>query len=137
VVLGLALSLLDLRLPAPVARLATLLGGATVPLVFLALGIRLDWKGLRGQLRPLLVASVIRLAIVPVLVLAVATALGLRGVVRDVTVLEAAMPSAMMSAVVADRYGCDGPLGTAAVVLTTLLGVVSIPAWIAVLHAVR
>ncbi len=135
VIVGLALSLLDLRLPAPVARLATLLGGATVPLVFLALGIRLDWKGLRGRLRPILVASVIRLAIVPVVVLAVTAALGLHGMVRDVTVLQAAMPSSMMSAVVADRYGCDGPLGTAAVVLTTLLGVVTIPLWIAVLHA--
>jgi predicted permease len=46
------------------------------------------------------------------------------------------MPSAMMAAVVADRYGCDGQLGTAAVVLTTLLGVVTIPAWVAALHAI-
>ena len=135
VVVGLALSLLDLRLPSPVARLANLLGGATVPLVFLALGIRLDWNGLRGRLRPILVASVIRPAIVPVVVLVVAAALGLRGVVRDVTVLQAARPSSMMAAVVADRYGCDGPLGTAAVVLTTLLGVVTIPLWSAVLRA--
>ena len=135
VVLGLALSLLDRRLPAPVARLAGLLGAATVPLVFLALGVRLDWKGLRGRLRPLLAVSVIRLVVAPIVVLAAAAALGLRGPVRDATVLEAAMPSSMMAAVVASRYGCDGPLGTAAVVLTTLLSVATIPLWIAALRA--
>jgi hypothetical protein len=136
VVTGLGMSLLGLRFPAPVARFAGLLGGATVPLVFLALGLRLDWKTVRGSLRPILAVAAIRQAIVPALVLGAAFALGLRGPVRDVTVLEAAMPSAMMAAVVADRYGCDGQLGTAAVVLTTLLGVVTIPAWVAALHAI-
>jgi hypothetical protein len=135
VVAGLAMSLAGLRLPGPIARFASLLGGATVPLVFLALGLRLDWKGVRGTLRPILAVAAIRQAIVPAVVLGVTALLGLRGPVRDVTVLEAAMPSAMMAAVVADRYGCDGPLGTAAVVVTTLLGVVTIPLWIALLHA--
>jgi hypothetical protein len=132
---GLAMSLLGLHLPASVARLAALLGGATVPLVFLALGLRLDWKDVHGRLRPILAASVIRLGIAPAVVFGVAVALGLRGPVRDAAVLEAAMPSSMMAAVVADRYGCDGPLGTAAVVLTTLLGVLSIPLWVGFLHA--
>ena len=136
VVTGLGTSLLGLRFPAPIARFAGLLGGATVPLVFLALGLRLDWKSVRGSLRPLLAVAAIRQAIVPAIVLGAAVALGLRGPVRDVTVLEAAMPSAMMAAVVADRYGCDGQLGTAAVVLTTLLGVVTIPLWVAALHAI-
>ena len=136
VIVGLAMSLLGLRLPAPIARFAGLLGGATVPLVFLALGLRLDWKGVRGSLRPILAVAAIRQGLVPAVVLGVATAVGLRGAVRDVTVLEAAMPSAMMAAVVADRYGCDGQLGTAAVVFTTLLGVITIPLWIAVLHAI-
>ena len=136
VVTGLGTSLLGLRFPAPIARFAGLLGGATVPLVFLALGLRLDWKSMRGSLRPLLAVAAIRQAIVPAIVLGAAVALGLRGPVRDVTVLEAAMPSAMMAAVVADRYGCDGQLGTAAVVLTTLLGVVTIPLWVAALHAI-
>ncbi len=136
VVVGLAMSLLGLHLPPPVARLAALLGAATVPLVFLALGLRLDWKDVRGRLRPILAASVIRLGIAPAVAFGAALTLGLRGPVRDAAVLEAAMPSSMMAAVVADRYGCDGPLGTAAVVLTTLLGVVSIPLWVAFLHAV-
>ena len=133
---GLAMSLAGLRLPGPIARFAGLLGGATVPLVFLALGLRLDWKGVRGSLRPILAVAAIRQGIVPAVVLGVAAALGLRGAVRDVTVLEAAMPSAMMAAVVSDRYGCDGPLATAAVVFTTLLGVLTIPVWIALLHAI-
>ncbi len=135
VVSGLAMSLVGLRLPAPIQRFASLLGGATVPLVFLALGLRLDWKGLRGSLRPLLAVAAIRQWLVPAVVLGLAAALGLHGAVRDVTVLEAAMPSAMMAAVVSDRYGCDGALGTAAVVFTTLLGVLTIPVWIALLHA--
>jgi hypothetical protein len=90
----------------------------------------------RGRLRPILAVVAIRQVVVPAVVLGVAATLGLRGVVRDVTVLEAAMPSAMMAAVVADRYGCDGALGTSAVVATTLLGVVTIPIWITALHAI-
>lgn len=36
-----------------------------------------------------------------------------------------------MSAVLAGRSGCDGALGPAVVALTTLLGVLTIPLWVA------
>ena len=106
-----------------------------MPLVFVALGLRLEWQGFRGRLASVLIGAVVRLALAPAVVLALAFALGLRGAVRDATVLEASMPSSMMAAVIADQAACDGQLGTGAVVLTTVLAVVTIPVWIAVLHA--
>lgn len=134
VVIGLGMSLLGLRLPPFLDRAAALLGGATAPMVFLALGVRLELRSLIGRARPMLAVAAVRLLIAPALMIALTALLRLGGPEREAAVLEAAMPSAMMSAVVADRYCCDGPLATGAVVLTFLLSLLTLPGWLAALH---
>jgi auxin efflux carrier (AEC) len=134
VMVGLAMSLLGLRLPSFLDRTAALLGGATAPMVFLALGVRLDLRSLIGRVRPMLAVAGVRLLVAPALMVALTALVGLRGPEREAAVLETAMPSAMMSAVIVDRYGCDGPLATGAVVLTMLLSLLTLPGWLAALR---
>jgi hypothetical protein len=45
------------------------------------------------------------------------------------TVIEAAMPSMVLGLVFCDRYGLDTALYAAAVTLTTLLSLLTLPLW--------
>lgn len=123
----LMLNTLGIRLPEWAMTAVRYLGDATVPLVTLSLGIRLDFRSLSGRSIPIVVGACIKMLICPLVALLCVKATGLRGAVAEVTVLASAMPSAMMSAVVAARYGCDVSLGTGMVVFTTALTGVSAP----------
>ncbi len=45
----------------------------------------------------------------------------------DILVLETAMPSGMVAAVLSDRYGCDGELASVLVIATYLFSLVTMP----------
>jgi predicted permease len=45
----------------------------------------------------------------------------------DILILETAMPSGMVAAVLCDRYGCDGELASVLVIATYLFSLVTIP----------
>ncbi len=46
---------------------------------------------------------------------------------REVLVLETAMPAGTVSAVIAARYGCDGPIASTLVIATYLLSLITLP----------
>ena len=71
----------------------------------------------------------LQIAIAPLIVWGVANGVGLEGVVLTATVMEAAMPSMVIGIVLCDRYGLDTGLYAAAVTLTTLLSLFTLPAW--------
>ncbi|KYG04027.1 hypothetical protein BE21_48970 [Sorangium cellulosum] len=131
---GLALYALPIPLPTWVERALDALGSATPTLVFLALGLSLDLRSLRGRVRPLVAVAVVKLLVSPAVALGAAVALGLRRPVSEVAVLQSAMPTSMVSVIVAARYGCDGQFAAAAAVVTTLGALVTLPA---VIEALR
>ncbi|AGP37276.1 AEC family transporter [Sorangium cellulosum] len=131
---GLALYALPIPLPTWVERALDALGSATPTLVFLALGLSLDLRSLRGRVRPLVAVAAVKLLVSPAVALGAAVALGLRRPVSEVAVLQSAMPTSMVSVIVAARYGCDGQFAAAAAVVTTLGALVTLPA---VIEALR
>ncbi|HEB99622.1 MAG TPA: AEC family transporter [Thiotrichales bacterium] len=107
-----------------------MMGSAVVPLMLIALGLALV-RGL-GELRHavhILPVLLLKLGIQPLLVLGTATALGLSGELRTAVVLEGAMPSMVLGVVLCDRYGLDTRIYAAAVTLTTLLAMLTLPFW--------
>ncbi|WP_437942430.1 AEC family transporter [Sorangium sp. So ce341] len=131
---GLALHALPIPLPTWVERALDALGSATPTLVFLALGLSLDLRSLRGRVRPLVAVAAVKLLVAPAVALGAAVALGLRRPVSEVAVLQSAMPTSMVSVIVAARYGCDGQFAAATAVVTTLGALVTLPA---VIEALR
>jgi hypothetical protein len=127
--LGLLAGGLGFRLPPPVEKAVEGLAGANAPLVFLLLGLSLELSSLRGRLGLVGLTTAIKLVLGPVVALAVCALLGVHGPVRVVAVLQAGMPTALVSTVIAARYGCDAPVGSAVAVLTTLLSLLSLPLW--------
>ncbi|MGK3983644.1 AEC family transporter [Sorangium sp. So ce136] len=124
---GLALHALPIPLPAWVERALDALGSATPTLVFLALGLSLDLRSLRGRVRPLMAIAAVKLLLGPAVALAAALALRLERPTSEVAVLQSAMPTSMVSVIIAARYGCDGQFAAATAVLTTLGSLASLP----------
>jgi predicted permease len=115
-----------LRIPDLVLEPIAWLGSACIPLVLLVTGaelarIRFHDLGLS------LLASVLRIGFGLGIGLAYAAVTGLSGLPRSVFVFDAAMPSAMMCALFARRYDRDAPLVASVVLVSTLIGLVTMP----------
>ncbi len=128
VVVGLALSHVDVPWPAATDTVVTALGVIVSVLVFLSLGLALDPASLRARLPPLAALSALKLVAMPALVLAFARLAHLPPVVATVAVLQCAMPSAMVSVLVSVDEGCDADTAAGVAALSTLACVLTLPA---------
>lgn len=136
VLLGLGLALADLPLPDLLAAPLTQVGQATPTLAFLTIGLGLDLRSLRGHALALAGIAGIKLLVMPALVAGILLALEVRGDVAHAAVLQAAMPTAVVSAIIASDAGCDPRLASAAAVVTTLLALATLPLIAACLPAI-
>jgi predicted permease len=126
-VAAIVLLALDRRPPAVVLDTAELLGDAAIPLILFTFGYSL--AGVRTSMwRQTLLGAVLRLAGGCALGLAVAQLVGLEGLQRDVVILVATMPSAVINVALAERYRADPELVASVVFVTTAAAVVIIPA---------
>lgn len=120
-----------LRVPVPsfLAYAAQLVAGATVPLVLLSLGLMLEPTHLRASryYLPMALILLVKMALFPWLMWLATGWAGVQGIARLVAVTESAMPSAMVNAVITERYGCDHQLATLVIVIGTLLTIVVLP----------
>ena len=96
-------------------------------LVAVSLGLMLKPVDLRPILPLFLLIVFLKLFFKPVFVIAGASVLGLSSLAAEILVIEAAMPSGAIAAVVAGRYGCDGALASAMVISTYIVSLLSIP----------
>ena len=121
-------------IPAPAQSAVGLLSDMVTPLSMFVIGMRLaecPFKSLFSDCR-LLCASGMRLLVLPALSFLIILALGLTGLpmsnmVMAVPFILMAMPSGASTAMMAERYDGDSVYGSAAVSLTTLLSIITIP----------
>lgn len=127
---GLAFNLGGWAVPEPLAKAINLLGQAAVPGMLVVLGLKLAETIKNGQrvwhLPALGTVAVTRLIVAPALAWLFAGFLGLQGLARDVTVLESAMPTAVITTILATEFDSDAPFAALCVLITTLSSLVSI-----------
>ncbi|WP_084106330.1 AEC family transporter [Demequina sp. NBRC 110056] len=125
---GLALALLPWQIPDVALAPFELVGAAAPPLALLTLGMSL--VGARkvgadadhaGLTIPLVVATVSRAVVHPLLTFLVGSAVGLDSGALAVVVAMAALPTAQNVVVFANRYGCAIDLASRACLITTAL----------------
>ena len=131
--LALTARALDLHLPPALSRPIDLLGAATVPVLLLVLGMQIGAGGSPGHRGLLAVCIGLRLVVAPALAWLIAPVLGLEGLARQVGVLESAMPTAVMSTILAIEFDVEPGFVTRAVMLTTLLSPLTLTPLIALL----
>jgi predicted permease len=120
-------------LPLPIQRTTQLLGDAAIPAMLVLLGMQLSAIRWNGQVRPLLLANGLRLIISPLVALGLVLFLGMAGIARQVGVLEASMPSAVLNIVLATEYDVEPAFVSAAVFTSTLASAFTLTPLLAIL----
>jgi predicted permease len=132
VVVGLAFNLLHIPVPDVIFTPIEMIGMITIPLALLVLGYKLTEIKLTA-VKVAVLASVFRILGGFLVALAIIELLSIDGMVRDIILLQAAMPSAVMGMILAAKYDRDASLVASVVLITTVLSLISIPLILAML----
>lgn len=127
---GLLCYLLGLRLPAALEKPVSEFAGMSSPLALFALGGTLRFAAIRKNLRYLVPTLAVKLALLPLALVAAAWALGLRGVELFLILAVFATPVASGSYPMAQNMGGDGELAGQFVFLSTVISVFTLFVWI-------
>jgi predicted permease len=125
-IVGLALNFGGVALPAPIARATHLVGQAAVPGMLIMLGLQLARVSFKGQLKPILMASGLRLVAAPIITVGLAALFGLTGVTRSVSIVESAMPTAVITSVLAAEFNADGEFVAGVILVSTLASLLTL-----------
>ncbi|WP_017429267.1 AEC family transporter [Vreelandella jeotgali] len=128
--LGAGLNLSGLGLPGWSEGTVTLVGRAALPLGLLAVGVALRLSALLRLSRGVVTAAGVKLVLMPGLALALAWALQLDPVSRDVVLLFAALPTATSAYILARQLGGDAEMMAAIITGQTLLAMLTLPLWL-------
>lgn len=116
-----------------VAGILEPLSDLALPLGLMTVGAGLQLKALRGASMPFLVSSATKLVGFPLLTAGLAMLLGMEGMMVQVAILLAALPTATSSYILARQLGGDAPLMAGIISGQTLLAMVTIPLLLGVL----
>ncbi len=123
-----------LPLPDPILNATTLLARGATPLMLLILGLQLSQARIRGNWRLIALACSARLLLTPLIAVPLAAWMGLTGLTGQVAIVEACMPSAVFSIILAVEFNLDRDLATGVVLSTTLFSPLTLVPLIAYLR---
>jgi predicted permease len=126
-VVGALVNLTGIGLAAPVDRMLDVLGQASLGLALLAVGAGLSLDSVRGRTREIVLASMIKLLVMPAVTAALLLALGVHGAPAAVVILFQAVPTATNSYILARQLGGDANLMAGIITVQTILGAVTLP----------
>lgn len=132
---GFAAALIRLPVPAALDRTLENFAGLTTPLALVAIGVTFDFKAALGTSRLALIASAVKLMVLPAVFLPLGAALGFREQMFMGLIVMLGSPCTPTSYVMAKTLGGDAPLAASAVMLTTLASSASLTFWIFLWHS--
>ncbi len=128
-VLGLLILFSQISLPSFLLEFLDTIGDSTVPVSMIVVGVQLSYRSLKDVVtnRHLLVASLHKMLIVPVLTFLCVNWLPLSTDAKVILILAAAMPSAVIPVSIAAQNGQNATLCSQGVALTTALSMITLP----------
>lgn len=127
---GFAAALIRLPVPTVLDRTLENLAGLTTPLALVAIGVTFDFKAALGTSRLALIASAVKLVVLPAVFLPLGAALGFREQMFMGLIVMLGSPCTPTSYVMTRSLGGDAALAGTTVMLTTLTSSVSLTFWI-------
>jgi len=126
---------LDAHIPAWISRPVSMLGNCSIPVGIILAGASiadfLTRRGLLAMPKISLGSMAVRLGLLPILFVAFAAWMpGLSTELRQVIVIQAAMPAGILPIVLSRHFGGDPSVAIKVVLATTLASVVTMPLWI-------
>lgn len=125
-IVGLLLNQWGGEVPLPIFRAVDLMADATVPGMLALLGIQLRATALFTNQAVIWRSVSIRLVAAPLLALILCLLLSVGGIERNVIILQAAMPTAVMSAVLATEYDTAPQLVSTVIFVSTVMSMISL-----------
>ena len=129
-VAGLLVRALHITLPEVLVSFAGKMNSAATPLILLLLGVSFETREIARYKKELLVCVGLRLVVFPGAILALAAAIGLRGIEFVTLLAMTAAPTAVNSFNMAQQLGGDSQLAGSAVVVSTAASFFTLFVWI-------
>lgn len=133
IILGILANVMHLNLGFIPLNVLKYLSGAAIPIIMISLGLSLEVGGVKNYLSAASFVSMTRLIISPIIAISLVYILGLNGLGGTVTVVEAGMPSAMLSLVLAASYDLDIKAAAACIFMSTVFSMITLPILIYIL----
>jgi len=127
VVLGIFFNLLNIPIGPVLDNTINYLGQGAIPLIMVTLGLSIDFSALSRSKSMIAFTSVMKLAFFPLIAFLVANFLGLINLEHTVSIVEAAMPSGMMSLLLAITYNLDFELTSDCILINTVISLITLP----------
>lgn len=129
------LKFLNLELPLVLSRSVQSLSNATIPMMVLLLGFQLSqYKPVPRSLKLLATGTTLRLLVSPMIAVIIAGIIGLTGDARIAFIMQASMPTAVVTLVLSSQFDLDRDLALAFIFITTLLSPITLSILIAILR---
>lgn len=122
VILALFFNVFDLSYGYVLESSLNYLGQATIPLIMITLGLRLDFRDIKHSISDSFFVSLVKLILAPTIIFLLLSLLDFGGLSFKVAVLEAGMPTAMNALVLSINYDLDTKLMSSAIFTNTVLG---------------
>ena len=120
--------------PLAVMRPIRLLSDAAIPVMLLVLGMQLERATMPKHPLAVGAAVVLSLVVAPIIAFGLTAVLGLAGAARQAAIIEASMPAAVITTVLALEFDLDANFATGVVFFTTLLSPLTLVLLIAYLQ---
>jgi hypothetical protein len=133
VVLGLGFNFLNIPIGPVLDNTVNYLGQGAIPLIMIALGLSIDFSAIKRSKYMIVFTSIMKLAFFPLVAFIIASQIGLIDLQFKISVVEAAMPSGMMSLLLAITYDLDYELTSDCILINTVISLITLPAIIMIL----
>lgn len=127
IALAVGLALRGVQVPVLVSDGIDALANVVVPLIMISVGLSLRPGSVRRHALPLAVLAAVRLVAAPLVALGVGSLVLADADAVRLVVLEAGMPSMMLTLVIGARFRLDTDFIASAILLTTVASIVTIP----------
>ena len=127
VILGILLNLLNIPIGDVLENTVNYLGQGAIPLIMIALGLSIDLSAISRSKSMIAFTSVMKLAFFPLVAFVFASQIGIVNLEHTISVVEAAMPSGMMSLLLAISYKLDYELTSDCILINTVISLITLP----------
>jgi len=128
---GFAVNFAGVRFPSFLMKTLDLMSMPIIPLMMFSIGLTITAPKLK-YITVALPAAAIKLCLAPMLAFGIALLLGIDGLILKSTVMEAAMPTMILTLVISSQYELDLSLNAFVILFTTILSFITLPltAWL-------
>ncbi len=136
-VLGIIISYINIDIPPVVSGVLDILSSMVIGLALLAIGASFHFFHIKKNIKLLSLISTAKLLVMPAIAFFVAEfVFGLQKVDRDIIVVLFSMPLAVAAYIMAKGYHSDSDMVSSALIVTSILSLVSISLWLTLLRVI-